>query len=105
VEYVLPKEGFIVWVDNVCIPATASSPYAAHLFMNFLLDPKNMAATTTYAYNMSPVPDAYKYITDPILVHQYEAMGPKALERGSMNKDLGQFQQYYKDAFAKLKAA
>jgi spermidine/putrescine-binding protein len=37
--YVVPKEGATVWIDNVCIPAKASNPDAAHAFINYLLEP------------------------------------------------------------------
>jgi spermidine/putrescine transport system substrate-binding protein len=37
--YVVPKEGATVWIDNVCIPAKAANPDAAHAFINYLLEP------------------------------------------------------------------
>ena len=47
-RYLLPKEGFVVWMDGIAIPAKAPSPYAAHLFLNFILDPKNAAGAANY---------------------------------------------------------
>jgi spermidine/putrescine-binding protein len=38
--YVVPKEGATVWIDNVCIPAKAANPDAAHAFINYLLEPE-----------------------------------------------------------------
>jgi len=37
-NYVVPKEGSNVWVDNLCIPKGAPHPENAHAFINFLHD-------------------------------------------------------------------
>ncbi|NQV47032.1 MAG: spermidine/putrescine ABC transporter substrate-binding protein [Rhodospirillaceae bacterium] len=37
-NYVVPKEGSNVWVDNLCIPKGAPHPGNAHTFINFLHD-------------------------------------------------------------------
>ena len=38
--YVLPKEGSIIWMDAMTIPAKAPNPAGAHAFINFILDAK-----------------------------------------------------------------
>ena len=38
-NYVVPKEGSNVWLDNMCIPKGAPHPENAHAFLNFLQDP------------------------------------------------------------------
>lgn len=40
IEYILPKEGAILWTDNVTIPANSRNKQAAELFINFLLRPE-----------------------------------------------------------------
>ncbi len=49
VEYAYPKEGFVVWMDNVVLLKDAPNRDNAIKFMNFLLDPQNAAAVTNYA--------------------------------------------------------
>lgn len=49
VEYVFPKEGMIVWMDNVVLLKDAPNRDNALKFMNFLLEPENAAAVTNYA--------------------------------------------------------
>ena len=49
VEYAYPKEGFVVWMDNVVLLKDAPNRDNALKFMNFLLDPENAAAVTNYA--------------------------------------------------------
>jgi len=49
IEYVYPKEGFIVWMDNVVLLKDAPNRDNALKFMNFLLEPENIAAITNFA--------------------------------------------------------
>ncbi len=49
VEWAYPKEGYIVWMDNVALLKDAPHRENALKFMNFLLEPENGAAITNYA--------------------------------------------------------
>ena len=49
VEYAYPKEGLIVWMDNVVLLDGAPNRENALAFMDFLLEPENMGAVTNYA--------------------------------------------------------
>ncbi|MEI4197269.1 extracellular solute-binding protein [Roseovarius sp. E0-M6] len=49
VEYAFPKEGYIVWMDNVVLLKDAPNRENALKFMDFLLEPENIAAVTNYA--------------------------------------------------------
>jgi spermidine/putrescine transport system substrate-binding protein len=55
VEYAYPKEGFVVWMDNVVLLKDAPNRENALKFMNFLLQPENAAAVTNYAAYTSGV--------------------------------------------------
>lgn len=49
VEYAYPKEGYIVWMDNVVLLKDAPNRANAIKFMDFLLEPENAAAVTNFA--------------------------------------------------------
>ena len=49
VEYSYPKEGYIVWMDNVVLLKDAPNRANALKFMDFLLEPENIAAVTNFA--------------------------------------------------------
>jgi len=49
IEYAYPKEGFVVWMDNVVLLKEAPNRANAILFMDFLLEPKNIAAISNFA--------------------------------------------------------
>lgn len=55
IEYAFPKEGYIVWMDNVVLLKDAPNRENALKFMNFLLEPENAAAVTNYAQYTSGV--------------------------------------------------
>jgi spermidine/putrescine transport system substrate-binding protein len=49
VEYSYPKEGYLVWMDNVVLLKDAPNRENALLFMDFLLEPENIAAVSNFA--------------------------------------------------------
>lgn len=63
VHFILPQDGFVVWVDNFCLLKNAQHKDAAYAFLNFILRPdiaKDTALSTNFptvnltAYNMLP---------------------------------------------------
>jgi spermidine/putrescine transport system substrate-binding protein len=66
VEYAYPKEGFIVWMDNVVLLKDAPNRDNALKFMNFLLDPANAAAVTNYAAYTAGVTGVDAYLDEAI---------------------------------------
>jgi putrescine transport system substrate-binding protein len=50
VEYIIPSEGALMWFDQMAIPADAPNPEEAHAFLNFILEPENIAAASNYVY-------------------------------------------------------
>ena len=57
VEYSYPKEGYIVWMDNVVLLKDAPNRANAIKFMDFLLEPENIAAVTNFAQYTAGVKD------------------------------------------------
>ena len=73
VEYAYPKEGFVVWMDNVVLLEDAPNRANALEFMDFLLEPENIAAVTNYARYAAGV----KGVTD--LLDQELKSAPESL--------------------------
>ena len=61
IDYVVPEEGSNLWFDNMVIPKTARNIEAAHLFINFMLEPEVAAQNAEYVYYSTPnkVPWSY----------------------------------------------
>ncbi|MBQ4825588.1 MULTISPECIES: polyamine ABC transporter substrate-binding protein [unclassified Leisingera] len=50
IEFNAPKEGALMWFDQMAIPVDAPNPEGAHKFLNFIMDAHNMAAASNYVY-------------------------------------------------------
>jgi spermidine/putrescine transport system substrate-binding protein len=54
IAFATPKEGSILWVDNLCIPKNSANPALAHKFINFILDAKIGAQLSNYTHYATP---------------------------------------------------
>jgi putrescine transport system substrate-binding protein len=50
VEYSIPKEGAVIWLDSFAIPADAPHADNAHAFINFMLRPDIAARNSNYVF-------------------------------------------------------
>ena len=50
IAYNAPTEGALMWFDQMAIPADAPNPEGAHVFLNWIMDPANIAAASNYVY-------------------------------------------------------
>lgn len=59
IEYRIPQEGALLWFDVMAIPVDAPHPEAAHRFINFLMEPRQIAASSNaVAYANANIPAA-----------------------------------------------
>jgi spermidine/putrescine transport system substrate-binding protein len=68
-RFVVPDEGAILWVDNMCIPKNAEHPNDALALMDYVYRPEVAAQMTEWINYICPVPAA----KDIILQHADEA--------------------------------
>lgn len=54
VRYIIPKEGSVLWTDNLCIPTGAPHPDLAHKFIDFILDAEIGAQLSNYTAYGTP---------------------------------------------------
>lgn len=50
VEYLIPKEGALMWFDLMAVPADAPHPNNAHAFLNYIMTPEVTAAISNYVF-------------------------------------------------------
>jgi spermidine/putrescine transport system substrate-binding protein len=65
-KYVVPKEGQVVWHDNMLIPRQAQNPLSALDWMNYYYTPKIAGIVEDWVNYVCPVPKAQQYIADII---------------------------------------
>jgi spermidine/putrescine transport system substrate-binding protein len=73
-RFVVPKEGGNRWSDNMAIPIGAEHPTDAHLFMNYVYDPRIAANITEWVWYESPVEEVHE------IVQEDAQDGPKYLQ-------------------------
>jgi len=62
--YAIPSQGATLWVDNMCIPASAPHKYTAEIFMDYILRPEVSAGISNYVWYANPNEASYP-LTDP----------------------------------------
>lgn len=76
INFVLPKQGAVLALDNMVIPKDAKNKVLAHQFINFMLDGKNAAALTNEIGAGNPNAAAAEFIDAEI--RQQQAIFPDA---------------------------
>jgi len=67
IQYVVPKEGALKWIDGLAIPHNSPNYEAAHGLINFLLEPEHMALVTNYVRFANTCSKSKKFIRPDIL--------------------------------------
>ena len=75
-DYIIPKEGGGMWFDNMYILEDAPHRENAYLFLNYMLRPEVIAATTNYIgyanVNKSATPLVDSHLTEDVAVYPDE---------------------------------
>jgi putrescine transport system substrate-binding protein len=80
VRYVIPKEGAMMWIDTLAIPADAAHPGNAHRLIDYLMRPEVIAGVTSAIYFPNANQSATALLTadvrnDPMIYPDAAAMG------------------------------
>jgi spermidine/putrescine transport system substrate-binding protein len=67
VDYVIPKEGSILWGDNFVIPANSPNKYTAELFLDYVMRPEKAALITNWTYYPMANEASYPFV-DPVIL-------------------------------------
>ena len=66
VGYTIPKEGAATLMDLLAIPADAPHPDNAHKFINYLMEPKVIAAVSDFVFYANPNTEATQYVSEDV---------------------------------------
>ena len=64
--YIIPKEGSVIWFDNINIPTDAPHPDNAYLFADYMLRPEVVAKATNYIGYANANKSAMPFVTPSI---------------------------------------
>ena len=105
VQYAIPQEGAIIWVDSMCIPKDAPHKYTAEVFMNYILEPQVGAAISNYVSYASPNQKSEQFIDKEILDNPGIYPAQAVLDKCQFIKDVGKDTEKYNKAYQELKAS
>lgn len=101
IEYIIPEEGTILWMDNFIIPANANNPYGAELFLNFILQPEIAAQIINESYYPMAVDGADQFVKPEILNNPIIFPDDAQLNKAEFTLPIPtEFQQIYDEIWA-----
>ncbi|MEM6939950.1 MAG: extracellular solute-binding protein [Pseudomonadota bacterium] len=80
-KYAFPTQGYVAWMDNVVLLKDAPNRESAIAFMDFLLEPENIAAVSNFARYGSGLSGVEEFL-DPALATLPEANPPASAGPG-----------------------
>lgn len=81
VAYAIPKEGALMWFDQMAIPADAPHPDNAHTFLNYIMRPQVMAKASNYVYYANGNKASQQYLDEEVLDDPAVYPPPETMER------------------------
>ncbi|MGK9169677.1 polyamine ABC transporter substrate-binding protein [Inquilinus limosus] len=76
IDYIIPKEGTLIWFDMMAMPKDAPHPEEAYAFINYILDPKVMAGIDDYVGYANAVKGS-RELMDPEIANNPNVFPPE----------------------------
>jgi len=105
IRYLIPREGAILWTDNLAVPAGARSKYAAEVFINFVLDADVGARLSNFTRYASPNAAAWPHIDEALKQDPSVYPDSTVQARLEVMRDLGPARATYDRIWTRLRAA
>ncbi len=103
IAFANPKEGTVIWADNMAIPAKAPNVEYAHTFINWVLDAKNGAKLSNWTQYATPNKAAKEFITPEDLKNPAIYPTPETMSKLQFISDLGKNNRYYDELWTMIK--
>lgn len=107
IVYVNPQEGGVVFVDNLCIPASATpaQKLAGEKLINFLLDPQVAARNSQFIYYASPNKAAEAFLPEDFLSDTSIYPPAEVLDKLQYLEPVGDAESLYQRLWDEVKSA
>lgn len=105
IRYVIPREGAILWTDNMAVPARAPAPYTAMVFINFILDGGIGARLSNFTRYASPNAAAWDGLDEELRTDPAVYPDSAVLARLEVLRDIGEARVLYDRIWTRLRAA
>ena len=81
IEYLIPREGALMWFDVMAIPSDAPHPDEAHEFINFMMRPEIAAANSNYVYYANGNLDSQPLLNEDVIADEAIYPSQETLDR------------------------
>ncbi len=81
IEYLIPREGALMWFDSMVIPNDAPHPEAAHAFIDFMMRPEIAAANSNYVYYANGNLDSQPLLNEDVIADEAIYPSQETLDR------------------------
>jgi spermidine/putrescine-binding protein len=105
IEYVIPREGSSLFLDNLVIPVDAPHPDVAHAFLNYVMEPAVAAEICTTMRYSTPNRAALPLIPEHIRRNTATFPPDDAIARSELIVDIGEATVLYDRLWTEVKAA
>jgi spermidine/putrescine transport system substrate-binding protein len=102
--YVIPKEGSVIWVDNLVVLAKAPHRDLAEKFINYILDPKVGAQLSAFTQFSTPNKAAREFVSPDDLKNPAIYPPAETMARLEFLEDLGGKLRLYDEVWTQVKA-
>lgn len=102
-EYVIPKEGSPIWLDSFVILKDSPNADEAHIFIDYILNPKIIAKISTELWYASPNIKANKFIDSKVLNSPSVYPSKDILNNCEYYNDIGPLTPYLVKKWSMLK--
>lgn len=101
--FVNPKEGAVVWIDNMAIPAKAPNAALANKFINFILEPNVGAQLSNFNHFATPNAASMKFIDKNDLTNPAVYPNEATMKTLETVLDLGKDNRLYSEVWKMIK--
>jgi spermidine/putrescine transport system substrate-binding protein len=104
-EFSLPQEGALRWVDSLAIPANAAHKSSAERFANFYLQPEISAQVAEFIQADTGNQAARERLPESVRRNAIIFPPDDALTNVTFTADLGDDEELYEDAWTRVQEA
>lgn len=102
--YFIPREGSVLWLDTIAIPANAPHRDMAEKFINYILDPKIGALLSNYSKEATPITAAREFLNPADRESRAIYPSPEITKVLEFVKDLGAKTAWYDELWTSVKS-
>ncbi|MCP4130602.1 MAG: spermidine/putrescine ABC transporter substrate-binding protein [bacterium] len=102
-KYILPEEGYNLWVTHFSISSDSRRLEAAYRLLNFLLKPEISARSATKLYSATVVQGSEAHMPPELINNPVLLPSPEELKRGEYYQDLGAIINEHQRIFNSIK--